>query len=305
MCKPVGFPEPTLHAPLLSGVTFEEVSADTMNLCDINVLDITRPGNDQAGELEAKIRRELTWCCWWLQQYWCGKESPSEQYVLETDRDIRLGVYNYGDSLEQRHLDELAGVVKLYAPIRGGAVLRAINYIVIDNLDYPNPQTGEPTNGQFRQMERSIVMFPSGLTFEPHRVAKTSNFTGTLIHELSHGIGVDFLRKWIEKFKWHLRTQAGRLPGGMADENYCEEPERCVTDYARFNPGDDICESVVAALTDPGCLDAERMQFLMSNAFNQQSGALTVSIQKMSIIQMPSLQGRVRYRLWESRTKAI
>jgi hypothetical protein len=296
----VGYPQPVLHPSLLSRITFEQVPQDGTKDSSKDVLIISGQAGDQEREIESKLRQQLAWHTWWLQQYWYEKGLPVEQFQLVTDRETQLEVYNWGESLSQRHLDELARVVETCAIVKDGALLRAVDYILTDNLDYPNPQTGQPTNGQFQMMERGIVMFPSGTSFRPYRLPKVSNFTGTLIHEFGHAIDRGFRSRWMQKFGWKLRDQPVRLPHGALSEDYCVEADRCVNDYARFNVDDDICESVVAALTDPACLDNERLEFLRSQALNTEYHVKVVSVQRIPAVQLPPIPNNVPYQLLRS-----
>jgi hypothetical protein len=67
---------------------------------------------------------------------------------------------------------------------------------------------------------------------------------------------------WEKRFGWKWLKEAITLPGGLVTRFEIEDPSRCVTDYAKLEPDEDICDSMVAAMRRPEILDKERLETL-------------------------------------------
>jgi len=78
-----------------------------------------------------------------------------------------------------------------------------------------------------------------------------------------------------------------------------EAPERCVSDYAKNNPEDDICESIVAFLLNPEVLDKERLNFLKNQLLRKETKPEEVSLIKRgpNKIDLPKIGSRIKYKV--------
>lgn len=121
-----------------------------------------------------------------------------------------------------------------------------------------------------------MILEPRAFVDTPHRVSAAPNFEGALVHELGHQLYHEFDPEWREKFPWmyvgddpenwtfdksgekdisKLKPPVNKTTGDIAiDGRYPAHPKECVTNYARINEHEDICESLVAYLYDPNLL---------------------------------------------------
>lgn len=82
-----------------------------------------------------------------------------------------------------------------------------IKWILIDDYQGPSGLGDDelyPTNGSGMSKWRAFLFRPRGMELIPHRVAATTNFEGTLVHELTHLFEDDFRKEWQEHFCWAL-----------------------------------------------------------------------------------------------------
>lgn len=259
------------------------------------------------------------------------------------DHKIEIINYNPDIPITQEHLEKLEEVFRKVWEIAPEAV-RQCDFLVItaqqspkrsyskyesygQNIDLPNNQKiieftplGARLNESYRSSD--MVVNKTGKDFN-----KTSNFEGTLLHELAHNIiDSNLVREWEEKFGWQndsilvfyakretdgkpIYETSGKISTVVVDElrllkdgwekegeesekflthnqtgyrvgagskvmppsgaglgieisNFTTEPEKCVTDYARTNSAEDLCESFVAYFFNPEILDPEKRQMI-------------------------------------------
>ncbi len=290
MPKFLGFPDPEPFLLLVEQILLEKTQDRE------GALAITCNEADTAADVRERVIQGLISRYWWLQRYWQDKGAPSERFVASCPVH-NLEVYNFGSPLGMGHLNELRSVIKEFALIKEGYLLRSVDYIVCDDVDYRNPQSGDSTNGHCGAGERLITVFPSALVDRSHRVSATSNFEGTLIHEFSHLIGTELQNRWSEAFEWRPAVTAETMPGGMLQTHVCQQPERCITEYATLTPQDDLCESMVAAIKSPELLDPERLEFLQSCLLDTRTGQTDVKVEQQDTVDFPPCPSTVRYLL--------
>lgn len=280
----------------LKDISFEEVRKSDPDFEKARILCVDP---DESKEMvEKELREELETENWWLQEEWQKKGVPKEQIDIVAG-DKNLTVYNFQEeSLTARHLEELERVVKEFSQIRGGEIFDRVQYILIDNTPKTNPKTGEGHYGYAAVDDKAIKLYPRGLEFSPYRIENILSFEGTIIHELSHSIdkGRDFVNDWIKKFGWDLvETKKGK---GWE----LKEPEKCINSYARLDPGEDICESMVAALRNPKLLDPERLKFLkeilrLDEIDESKASKIDIQRREGKEIKLPKLESPVKYKL--------
>jgi len=271
-------------------LTFEEVIDDDN---DPNIISITAQTDDPKEIVEQKVQQHLIEHNWWLQSYWKEKGNPKEQFTIETPYG-NIDVYNFLEPLEQRHLDELFEVMQVFANIKGENPLQNIDYILFDNEQPANPNTSEDMNGQSWRKCRAIKMFPAGKSFDNHRISGASNYQGTLIHEISHNFPLSTRDLWKNTFGWSDLEEPIILPGGNRQIFKCDQPDRCISSYAKISPDEDLCESMVSAVKSPEELDIERLEFIKANILGENEN--TISISKRDQVELPKLSKPIKYR---------
>lgn len=204
---------------------------------------------------------------WWLWEYWERKGLPKEQVELD-DGEHQITLYNYGEPIDRAHLDLINRILGIFSGIRGGLVFNDVRYILLDDVQGMNDKSGEPTNGYGPINSLAVTLYPNAFRPISNRVTdRITNLEGTLAHELTHGIpnqlidGEMVLNLWIKAVGWDMADERRVLPGG-AISIWKTDFSKCVTDYAKSDPDEDICESMVAALFDPEKLDPNRLTTL-------------------------------------------
>lgn len=277
-------------------IELEEVSADEADEGDVISIIVHEEASKE--EVEEKVRQRLVERCWWLKEHWRQKGLPTEQFVVNVG-DKRVNLFNFGESLDERHLGELQGAIEDCASLDGGEIVGGkIEHILIDDEQPKNTRTGEDMNGYSSREERAVKLYPRALEPVEHRVKGVSNLEGTVIHELAHRVSVDFRNRWSERFGWRMLDTPEELPGGDMRYYKNDNPERCITEYAAIDPGEDICESVVGALRAHGQLDSERRDVIEKELLpDGQQEKLSVSITKKEpdAIELPRIS-KVEYR---------
>jgi hypothetical protein len=210
-----------------------------------------------------KLRAELLSRFWWLMSEWKDKGLPREQLSVSSDR-LKIEVFNFGEVMDDQEVEDFKSMVSIYSQLRGEMEYTTI---LISDIRSKNDYTGEALNGQGYPDARMIKIDPHTREKKPHRIYEVGNFLGTLIHEGAHPYvsgdhDVRIINSWAKEFGWHLSNNAVLTPGGFPQSQFVDEPDRTISDYAKFNPDEDLCESVVAALFASARLDRGRFNFL-------------------------------------------
>lgn len=209
---------------------------------------------------------------WFTEHYWRDKGLPAEQIEFDIN-GFAVTIYNF--NAEKPFSDEhLAQATRVFQDLtaRFPDFLNKIRYVLLDDVQ-PESLSGDndlyPTNGITMREYRAIKLMPRAMETFPHRIPSASNFEGTLLHELGHLIQPELEEAWKEKFQWaycsdhedewELREVAkgkkrwfNRTTGIMSPTSqYPLQPSQCVTDYARGNIAEDICDSIVAYFFKP------------------------------------------------------
>ena len=209
-----------------------------------------------------------------MENWWARPELLEQLGEVKEKLEMKMGshkinIYNFWQPLSKKQLDELQ-----QALLKVGAYIPQAVYgledIVISGVQKDNDKSGEPTNGDWVTLYsyKAFRLYPAAFEQRNSRVTpKTTHLTSTVTHELGHSIGTAFGNEWRKEFDWELISlEDGKprvLPGGWQSWEVCHQPERCITDYARSDAGEDICESLVAYIYDPEKLDQAKRELLM------------------------------------------
>lgn len=270
--------------PLDNGAESEQAPVRPESVNDLPLIEVTdgeegyeiaravaeKPGETQ-GELEGRLREQLARENWWLQEYWRNKEIQ-EQIAIKLG-DTEVSIYNFGAILDAEQVHSIEKALLSFANLSQGEVFKKIHSILIDDIQKTNPRTGQDMNG-YAGRDKGIKLYPKVLEPAEHRVSGVSNLEGTVIHELSHNIDIDIINKWRKEMGWKDREVPEELPGGAYSYEYTEEPEKCVTEYARVSAEEDFCDSMVAALRSPEMLDPVRLAFIRKELLQEQEATV-------------------------------
>lgn len=137
------------------------------------------------------------------------------------------------------------------------------NIVILPNRDDKTYANTIP-NGQYVYLLDTLFLYQRAFDEPNHRIPGVNNLKGTLAHETGHfhtyGYG-SFALQWIQAGNWR------RAPKIF----YTTSPEKCVNDYAKLSPDEDIAESFVAYLFQPDLLKtiAPQKMTLFNNYFHK------------------------------------
>lgn len=261
-----------------------------------DVIEISAKDNESQEAIIVKLQKHLKEHCWWLQDYWREKRIPKEQFTITTEiGDIQI--YNFSEELTERHIKELEKLIQLFSQAKDKSPLKEIKYILLDNEQPLNPNTGENMNGQSRLKCKALKIYPQGKSFMNHRIGQASNFEGTVIHEFSHNISPKIREEW-KKLFWWIDLEIPIQLQGWDNQYYTNpNPERCISEYAKFSPDEDLCESMVAAAKAPETLDTERLAFIQSKIFGNDTESKLVTIKRQKKVNIPKVNQPIKYTI--------
>ena len=262
----------------------------------LKAIQITARTNESQEIINQKLINHLKSHNWWLQDYWKEKGQPVEQLTIQTWY-WNLELYNFSESLTQKHLSQLQNIIKIFAQMKEKSPLFNVKYILIDNIDKPNPYDNSSINGYFLRKENAVELYPNWITFDPHRVKWVLNFPGTVIHELSHGFSAEVQNNWKNTLGWYLLDKSISAPSWLSLHYWNNETSRCVSDYAKYSPDEDLCESMVAAILNPDILDFERLEFIKDNILGVSISQpeITIKRRQSNEIEIPKIKSPVYF----------
>ena len=252
----------------LHALQLQEVPGPLHGINTTTCVGVTAAATDPLPDVEKKVLNALQDRYWWLSRCAQEKGQPQEQCTIEIG-DARLDVYNYGEPLSEESRTTLAAAVRLFIrSTRARVIPNLVRYIIIDNVNPPNPHTGEGGYGDNNALSQSITLYPRAVENGPYRISGVRSLSAVLFHELSHNLEPVVAQAWQHTFGWHYLDTPRPLPGGSMQYAVCDQPERCPNDYASISPAEDFCESMVAALEN-AALDRARQEFLRHHVFHE------------------------------------
>ncbi|MBP6888427.1 MAG: hypothetical protein KBC21_01870 [Candidatus Pacebacteria bacterium] len=275
-------------------VLFQEAKEDDPEYEMALPISVTQ--DESKEDIEKGILERLSREHWYLQEYWRNKVIQ-EQIVLEVG-EVVLEIFNFqNEQLEDWQLEQIRRVVTDYSQLRNSPVFSLVKSIVIDNEQPINPHSGKELNG-WGGSDGAVKLYPAALKPISHRVTGVSNLEGTLIHEFAHSLGVEFENMWRKEFGWEQMEKPEQLMNGTWRLEQNIEPERCITEYARINTAEDICESMVGALRNPGALDPARYRKIHEELLPDKLGDVPNRITKklQGTFQLPKIKEPFKYK---------
>jgi hypothetical protein len=214
---------------------------------------------------------------WYYAEYWRKKGTPQEQIAFQVGEQ-KITLYNFSAEkpVTDDHLQRMSHAMAELSS-RFPQVLEKIQWILIDDIGqesgFGDPEK-YPLNGNAMNSWRAFKFTPRGMELMPHRIAATTNFEGTFVHEMTHLIQSEFETDWGEHFQWewcmdHPDDWELRPTPDGSDKKYVNkhtgamslhaefpmQPEECVTEYGSQVKHEDICDSMVAYVYDPKLLE--------------------------------------------------
>ncbi|MEI6266648.1 MAG: hypothetical protein WCP14_02050 [bacterium] len=241
--------------------------------------------------IEEKAKEEIISNNWWLQDKWREKGIPEQQVSIKVG-EYSLELYSFSQKIEDKRIFQLKSILEKFSNILGGEALNTVKYILIDDKNEINKYTNEPLNGYAETGEGAIKLYPPALEDKQHRISATSNFEGTLIHELSHSLASKQLDKWQKDFGWEHVPEGITTPGGLTLYFKPKDPSRCISEYAIHSAAEDFCDSMVAAIVDPDSLDPERLAFIRERVLPKESNNIfaTAEVREGSDVSLPKIK---------------
>lgn len=286
-----------------------------------------QPRTDE--EILAHIQKEREEKDWFTSEYWRMKEQPLEQVEFEIEGHQPVTLYNwnpekpFNDARLEKTLHALQELSSHFPQ-----ALTKLRWILVDNIDVPSAfgdSAKYPYNGHSYRSWSAFRFLPKGTELTPHRISKTSNIEGTLVHETSHPIEDEFSKEWGEYYQWefcidHKDEWETRYPpegdekrwfnkktGVMAPQHqFPLQPEECVTEYAKLSREEDICDSITAYFYDPELLKKiSPRKYQIISSHDAQSSRKLISARKVpkDEIKLPEIKPEtVNYYIREPET---
>lgn len=281
------------------------------------------PSTDE--DIEALVRKDKEGERWYTHPDWREKGTPAEQIEITIGSET-VTVYNFNHEVPftDEHVRALSTLLQRYASY-APQILEKLKWVLIDDVQgesaWGNDQV-YPLNGNPHSKWGAISISPRGMDIKtPHRIAAANNFEGTVAHELTHLIDEDFKAEWEQNHtwewcsdnpeEWELRDFGGvqrwvnRETGVVSyTGQYPVKPKECVTDYARFNWREDVCDSLVAYMYDEELLrttSEQKHAILQGHSENATSLKVDAKRSEKSKIRLPKIEPTtVRYYIEEN-----
>jgi hypothetical protein len=280
----------------INEIDFKEVT--TVESADITV-SVEKEGTEK--EVRDELIDEVKKYNWWLQNHWREKGSPTEQINIKVGKST-VSIYNFREKgLKQDQISRIQDVLEKYQSIIDGQSLEVVDYILIDDEQKTNPNDGKPQNGRAAKRDEAIILYPNAFE-EDHRVPGVDNLAGTVAHELGHSIEdqIKIKSDWMDKFGWSYAEPENieELPSGKPQGHTLKNADQCVTNYAKMDPIEDLCESMVAALYNPDTLDKDKLNFIEKKIFTS-SNAESSEVKWEKQPEVPKIDSPVTYKKQE------
>lgn len=288
-------PEAQIERPQsLEDLTFNKVEEGDPDFD--TALRISHTGDKTEEQLLKAAKQETRRTNWWLQEEWQKKGIPKEQYSIEAN-GFTIELYNYGQVLTPEQIKEINRVVGVISQIPLPDKLKRGRYIAINSEGKFNDKDGEDMSGYSHYETNMIELFPRAVSSEPHRIPGTNRLAGTLVHEFGHVLqDTDFVQEWKKRFGWKELEQTQQVRS-IVKTHETEFPERCVSDYAKFSPEEDICESLAAAVNNPKALDPEKLVFIQERWLNNVRPDIQATALKKQKVELPKILNPVKYKV--------
>ncbi len=266
-------------------------------------------GEASPESMTQKAKEEFKRSKWWLQEYWQEKGIPKEQITIRAGA-ISAELYNYGSELRPDQVAELEKIMTTLGAIPLPDQLQSVKYILLDNKTKINPNNDEEQRGNAFRSQGMLALYPRAMSDESHRIPNTTSFAGTLVHEYGHPLQQegDFLDMWTKTFGWKLKPYEEVDWSKEVPKRYTSDQlDRCVSDYAKISPDEDICESLVAAVNNPDALDPERLKFIqdrwLKNVNPESAPQASLTIRSGNDVELPRTQDVIKYKVKVSKFK--
>lgn len=222
----------------------------------------------------------------WAERHLEAKGDPVWQRKIEIDgHELFLVSYDDDFDFTDIHEKELREFFKKAIEFNP-RLLANFRRLVFDDYRPASRYKDEekyPFNGTV--LKDGVLIYKRGQRTDiQHRTKATSNFIGTVAHELHHHIHPEYGEEWRNQFGWHYCSEfpeeweptedAGwgkawyknkRTGETVGEGEFTTHPEWCVTEYSKRSWDDDFADSGVVALFQSEKLEAvcpQKLSFL-------------------------------------------
>lgn len=275
---------------------------------------VNSPKTDE--EILTTIKGQKEDSQWYTTSYWRSKGVPCQQLELQVGAD-EITIYNYSNQLSPQHFDQIKEVLQIMGS-KFPQALKNVNYILINN-DQPLSHLGDPklypANGMSYRQWRTFELYPRSFNSDTYRIPPVSNLVGVMSHEFTHSIEQTFQEEWAGNFQWRYCWDAPEewvsrptpdgtmqkyfhvVTGEMSPQNqFPLQPEQCVSQYAKQNPNEDICESMVAYLFNPELLkkiSPEKYRIISSHDVGCSIPKVNIKTVRSGKITLPKIEAQI------------
>lgn len=223
---------------------------------------------------EEEARRQISEKYWWLSPDLQGKE-PVEQFLIKAGAD-EVNLYNFSTQLSEAQRQEIQRAIGDLT--RSKFKISNLKYILLkpDEIKHPFDDSLK-MRGSSNKGQQAIRIYPEGLKDGDYRDGEVSGLSetrGIILHEAGHMLD--------EKFE---------------DKLFPQNPDQCVTSYAKFNANEDLAETFCIYLAKPELLQSvspEKFEFMEKYVGG---GELKdVKIMKVEDVNLPRLEKPIKYQ---------
>jgi hypothetical protein len=291
---------------LIKRLTF--LPPDATEESDFDIYTTEEPTRDLRTVIP-KIKVFLPNKYWWLHEKWQNKEI-ADVFKLSQGNEV----YDFSGEINHEKLVIVESVNEFFTKLLAKYNLEPPKYLLFDNSQVVNFNSGNPMNGQVTRGWDAIHFYPECFAEGKYRVKEKSqfpesveHFTAVVIHEYSHLLEPKFANEWRKNFDWVNLEKAIELSENNYKYEECTSPETCMSDYALFHSKEDFCESMTAFLLCPEKLKEisnKKYEFLKSIIGDVNFETSKTEVKDMSKEQKwPQLPARITVKLEKSKLR--
>jgi len=250
------------------------------NSADINLS--VKNINDNI-EIYKSLLKRIKEKYWWLSDSFKWKKLK-EKFTINTPF-WKKEIYNFNNKLTKENLVDIEEVFNMFDSFENKEPLEDIEYIIFDNEEKENPNDLSKQNWEYNHIKKYVNILPNAFLQNNHRIWDFSNLKWTLIHEISHAFSMKTIDKFSSKF-WNYIKKEWKNIQQMRVKN----PEKCISEYAKINPNEDLSESIVWYLMDQVKLDINRKDFIDTYIAWKNIKNSWITIEKEEKLYLPKIE---------------
>ena len=250
------------------------------NYADISLsVENINDNNEIYGSLLKIIKEKY----WWLSDSFKWKKLK-EKFIINTPF-WKKEIYNFNKKLTKENLLDIEEVFNMFDSFENKEPLENIEYIIFDNEEKDNHNDLSKQNWEYDSIRKYVNILPNAFLQNNHRIWNFSNFKWTLIHEISHAFSMKTKEKFSSTFWNYIKKEWKNI-----EQIILKNPEKCISEYAKINPKEDLSESMVWYLMDQVKLDIDRKNFIDTYIAWKNIKNSWITVEKEEKLYLPKIE---------------